>query len=463
MFIGRKKELSQLTSLYQTDKFQFAVIYGRRRIGKTALINEFTKDKKTIYFTANEENVASNLKRFNEAISTAFPEYPIFNFTNFEQALKAINQLSQNERVVLVIDEYPYLATADKSFASILQLAIDHYFKNSKLFLILCGSAMSFMERQVMGYKSPLYGRRTAQFKLKPFTLAETQKMLPGFDKEDAFRIRSITGGIPLYLSFMSDKVDILTNIEQTLLNRNAYLFEEPSNLLKQELRDPANYNSILQAIAYGASRANDIAMRSHIEANTLSNYLNNLIDLGIIEKIIPATEVDKPNSRKGIYRIQDGLFRFWFKFIAPNVSLIEHDVLEPVIANIQENLPDFMGQEFEKMAHEYMWNHALDRNIIPLPFKTVGNWWGTSKKQRKQIELDVMGFSEDKLVGYFGKSKWKNEPITSKVLQKLLENSSEFSYPKKTYFLFSKSGFTEGCVQLAKKVDCHLINFEEM
>ena len=352
-----------------------------------------------------------------------------------------------------MIDEYPYLATADKSFASILQLAIDHYFQNLKLFLILCGSAMAFMERQVMGYKSPLYGRRTAQFKLKPFTLAETQEMLPGFSKEDAFRIRSITGGIPLYLFFMSDKVDILTNIEQTLLNRNAYLFEEPSNLLKQELRDPANYSSILQAIASGASRANDIAMRSHIEANTLSNYLNNLIDLGIIEKIMHVTEVDKPNSRKSIYRIQDGLFRFWFKFIAPNVSLIEHDVLEPLIANIQENLPDFMGQEFEKLAHEYMWNHALDRNIIPVPFKTVGNWWGTSKKQKRPIELDVMGFSEDKLVGYFGDCKWKNEPISSNVLRKLLENSSEFSYPKKIYFLFSKSGFTQTCMQLAKKL----------
>lgn len=236
-----------------------------------------------------------------------------------------------------------------------------------------------------MGYKSPLYGRRIGQFKLKPFTLSETQQMLPKLSKEDAFVMRSITGGIPLYLSFMSDKVDVLTNIRLNFLNRNTFLFEEPSNLLKQELRDLANYRSILQAIATGASRPNDIAMRSHIEANTLSNYLNNLIDWGIVEKIIPATEYNKANSRKGIYRIQDGLFRFWFKFIGPNVSFIEHDVIDPLIKNIENNLSDYMGQEFEKLAHEYIWNHVLDQNVIPVPFKVIGIWWGSSKHLKKQ------------------------------------------------------------------------------
>lgn len=199
MFVGRHQELEQLNQAYQENDFQFTVIYGRRRIGKTSLINEFLKDKKSIYYVALEENAEDNLKRFSDAIS-------IFKntdqggkekFANFEECFKEITHLAQKQRVILVIDEFPYLAKAYPTISSMLQSYIDHEFKETNLFLILCGSSMSFMERQVLGYQSPLYGRRTLALKLEPFKLSEAHEMLPKLSKEDAFIINTVCGGVP--------------------------------------------------------------------------------------------------------------------------------------------------------------------------------------------------------------------------------------------------------------------------
>lgn len=466
MFIGRNQELTALNKLYQEDSFQFAVIYGRRRIGKTSLINQFLKGKQAIYFTGLEENALENLARFSDAIH-AF-EDPSYldgpNFASFEQAFKYLVHLSEkNDRLILVIDEFPYLAKAYPPISSMLQSYIDHYFKQNKLFIILCGSSMSFMEKQVLGYKSPLYGRRTAQFKLKPFSLHDAEEFFPQLNKEEVFELNAITGGIPLYLSFMSPEKSLRDNIKDNFLTTSAMLYAEPMSLLNQELREPASYSSIISAIAAGASRLSEISTKTGIASGALSPYLDNLIDLGIVEKRVPVTEIDKARSRKTIYAIKDGMFRFWYTFVGKRVSFIERGITGPILDYILKQLPHFMGPEFEKLSQEYLWSKLFDPELVPEPFVNLGNWWGPDPKEKKQVEMDIVGFDDQKLNGYFGECKWKNEPISADILETLIYRSSPFPSPKKNYYLFSKTGFTDKCRHLARQVDCHLITFNMM
>ena len=465
MFVGRKKELKSLAEHYQTDQFQFAVIYGRRRIGKTALINEFLKDKKAIYFTAIEENAEDNLKRFSKAIRHFINPQIADNssFESFEQAFREIGEIAKKERVVLVIDEYPYLAQAYPAVSSMLQSYIDHVYSQTNMFLILCGSSMSFMEYQVLGYKSPLYGRRTVQYKLKPFTLKEAQEMLPHYSKMEAFQINSVMGGIPKYLSLVSDQVDVMTNIKNTFLNTDSILFEEPNNLLKQELRDPATYNSIINAVASGASKLSKIATKAHLATGAMTAYLQNLISLGIIAKKIPVTEQDNPKSKKTLYYIKDGMFRFWYTFVSKNISLIEMGYSDPIIEEVSKKLSDFLGPSFEELSQEYLWQYMMDKTIVPEYFRRLGYWWGTDQRIKQKVEMDIVGISMDDSVGFFGECKWKNEPISRSILETLINRSNLFNYPKKYYYLFSKVGFTNSCKELANAVNCHLITFKEM
>lgn len=465
MFVGRHQELEQLNQAYQENNFQFTVIYGRRRIGKTSLINEFLKDKKAIYYVALEENAEDNLKRFSDAIS-------IFKntdqggkekFADFEECFKEITRLAQKQRVILVIDEFPYLAKAYPTISSMLQSYIDHEFKETNLFLILCGSSMSFMERQVLGYQSPLYGRRTLALKLEPFKLSEAHEMLPKLSKEDAFIINTVCGGVPQYLSYMSDSMSVADNIKKNFLSKSGRLFDEPNNLLQQELRDPTNYNSIINAIASGASKHSKIAQSAHLQTGPLTTYLNNLIDLGIVEKKLPVTEQKKSKSKNIVYRICDGMFRFWYTFVGKQTDLIERGLTDLAWVKVQKGLSDFMGPEFEKYSQDFMWSQDMNEKIVPNPFIHLGNWWGTDKRTHQQVELDIVGFSDDKRDGYFGECKWKNEPISRSVLEKLITNSEIFKYPIKHYYLFSKSGFTDSCQELAEKINCQLFTFEKM
>ena len=465
MFVGRHQELEQLNQAYQENDFQFTVIYGRRRIGKTSLINEFLKDKKAIYYVALEENAEDNLKRFSDAIS-------IFKntdqggkekFANFEECFKEITRLAQKQRVILVIDEFPYLAKAYPTISSMLQSYIDHEFKETNLFLILCGSSMSFMERQVLGYQSPLYGRRTLALKLEPFKLSEAHEMLPKLSKEDAFIINTVCGGVPQYLSYMSDSMSVADNIKKNFLSKSGRLFDEPNNLLQQELRDPTNYNSIINAIASGASKHSKIAQSAHLQTGPLTTYLNNLIDLGIVEKKLPVTEQKKSKSKNIVYRICDGMFRFWYTFVGKQTDLIERGLTDLAWVKVQKGLSDFMGPEFEKYSQDFMWSQDMNEKIVPNPFIHLGNWWGTDKRTHQQVELDIVGFSDDERDGYFGECKWKNEPISRSVLEKLITNSEIFKYPIKHYYLLSQPRSTVGRQELAEKIYCQLFTFEKM
>ena len=449
MFIGRERELAALANLYHSDKFQFIVLYGRRRVGKTALINHFIDGKNAIYFTGVESNAKQNLENFSKSII----EYASgidadTTFASFQAALEAVFRLSEKERIILAIDEYPYVARVSKSLASMLQLLIDKYKDRSKMMLILCGSSMSYMEDHVLAYKAPFYGRRTAQIKLQPFDFEETCRYFSNFSAEEKALAYGIVGGTPQYLLQMNDRLSIEENIKNAYLNPISFLYEEPTNLLKQEVREPAIYTAIITAIATGASRMSEISNKVGEETNVCSTYLKNLITLGIVQKETP---YGKKASKKSIYSIDDNMFRFWYRFVPENASMIARGATELVYKRIEPYMSDYMGKVFEEICKQYLWKLLLDGKS-PVEFTSLGRWWGNDPVHKCQAEIDIMG-EQDKNTALFADYKWTNEKIDLSVLETLVERSMIFSYEKKHYFLFSKSGFTKGCKEKAQEM----------
>ena len=460
MFIGRERELNSLNKLYNSGNFEFVVIYGRRRVGKTALINHFIDDKQAIYFMGVESNAKQNLENFSRNIM----EYTSgisaeTSFLSFQSALETVFRLSQKERLILVIDEYPYVARASRSLASTLQMLIDRYKDNSKLMLILCGSSMSYMEDHVLAYKAPLYGRRTAQIKLNPFDFEEVCHYFKNFSSEQKAMAYGIVGGTPQYLLQINDRLTIEENVKNTYLDTMSSLYEEPMNLLKQEVREPAIYTAIITAIATGYSRMSEISTKVGEETNICSSYLKNLIALGIVQKESPYGE---KASRKSIYSIDDNMFRFWYRFVPENASMIARGASDLVYKRIEPYFSDYMGKVFEDICRQYLWKLLISGNT-PIEFTSLGRWWGNDPVHRCQAEIDIMG-EQDKNTALFGECKWTNEKIDLGVLETLIERSNIFSYKTKYFYLFSKSGFTKGCTDNAKELgNVFLISYDEM
>lgn len=457
MFIGRKTELKQLNEQYNSSRFEFAVIYGRRRIGKTSLIQEFIKDKKALFFTGLETTQKQNLINLSQVILQSSLDDITFN--SFQAALENVFEKAKKERIIFVIDEYPYLANTYPAISSILQLLIDKNKEDSKLFLILCGSSLSFMEEQVLGYQSPLYGRRTSQYKIKPFSFFETCDYFNSFSYEEKAFIYGLTSGIPLYISLFRENKSLKQNIIDIFLSSNGYLFEEPTNLIKQECRDPSTYNSIIQAIATGATKLSEISNQVGIETGLCTTYIKKLISLGIIIKDYP---IYKPSKKQTIYLLENHMFQFWYKFILPNISLINIGMGEKVYEKIEPHFYEFMGYIFEDICKQYLWLLNI-REELPLFFLKLGRWWGNDPRIKAEAEIDILAYNDENQI-LLGECKWRNEEIDKKVLEKAIFRSELFSFPNKFIYLFSKTGFTSYCLEYAKtNPSIHLVTFQDI
>jgi AAA+ ATPase superfamily predicted ATPase len=442
-------------------KFECVIIYGRRRVGKTTLIKEFCRNKKAVYFVAREASGEMNLASFSHDVYSAVSPELADNafFADWDKALNYVASVSEETRIILAIDEYPYLADGYRAISSILQSQIDAKLKDGKVFLILCGSSMSCMENQVLGYKSPLYGRRTAQFKIEPFDYFDSLPFLDSFAKTDKALLYGVTGGVPEYLTKISERFTVRENIIGLFLTPSGHFYEEPPNLIKQELREPAVYNGIIEAIAKGASRLNEIATKCGMEGNKCSKYLASLISLGIVKKEIPVTE---SVSKRSIYLLADQMFRFWYRFVFPNMSAIAGGLGEGVYEHeVSPRLNAFMGPVFEQMCREYILALAK-ADDLPFFFGKIGRWWGGNPKLKRQEEIDVLAFRDD--AALFGECKWTNAPVDLDALRSLEERSRLFNFKENYFYLFAKSGFTDRLESEAKeRGDTRLVSFEDM
>ena len=285
MFIGREKELAELENLYQQNRFQLFVLYGRRRVGKTTLLLEFCKDKETVFYSAEQSNEKMNLDKFSNLVFQHYGETTLEPFSSWENALLYLHNKQTEKPLVLVFDEFPYLAAINPALLSILQHLIDHTLQYGKLFLVLCGSYMGFMEKEVLGAKSPLFGRRTAQLHMKPFDYRTSVKFLEGFSKEEQLTLYGAFGGTAMYLQQISARKSLKENIQNIFLKPTGYLYEEPLLLLRQEVQEPGVYCAIIEAIAGGASKSNEIATKTGEAPAKCLKYIKTLRELGILER----------------------------------------------------------------------------------------------------------------------------------------------------------------------------------
>ena len=464
MFIGRKHELAVLKNHYESNHFEFIGLYGRRRVGKTALLNQFVQGLPCGWCTAVEDDARLNLRILSQAVYSLYHPDDSSEFApvygDFQQALEAAFVYAQDKRAILVIDEFPYLAKAEPSFPSVLQAAIDRHQETSKLFIVLCGSSLSFMKEQLLDKQSPLYGRRTAQMELKPFNFFESQAFFPALDAKTGAVIYGMVGGIPLYLRQFCDTYTLEENLEHTFLTADSILYEEPANLLKQEISKSAPYNAVISAIANGASQHNDIAMKAGLETSALDYYLKELARIGLVVREEPITG---KGSRKAVWKITDNLFNFWYRFIRPRQTLIERGLGSNVTTKIIDTVPLYMGSIFEQICKDWLWQqYSMSR--LGFEITNIGRWWGNDPQTKSEAEIDIVAVNDD-TVTLVGECKWRNELTDTKQLQKLHSHAwLAGASPLTSHWLFSMSGFTTGCKEKAQSMNnVRLISFDEM
>ncbi|AMM54445.1 ATP-binding protein [Pyrococcus kukulkanii] len=388
MFVNRKDELNFLESLYSSNKKEVLILYGRRRVGKTELIKRFIKDKNAIYFLADRGSLRANAKRFYLEASEVL-DLPRVSVEDFREAFELI-KLKAPERIIVVIDEFSYLLLSDKNTPAVFQHIIDEIL-DDRFFLILCGSIIGLME-SLMSYKNPLYGRRTAQLKLKPLNFFHVREYFRKTPIENVVRIYSVTGGVPMYFKLFTGE-----NFKEELL-RNAFsptsiLYEEPEFTLREELGDVHRYYLILEAIAHGKHKVSEIAQFAGIEAKDMPKYLRVLTSLELIRREVPVTEPER--SKKARYYPNDNFLAFWFRFVKPNKSKIE-------IGTFEMNWDDFnayVGKAFEGVAKEFL-IEMNKRKGLPFKFSKIGRWW------HKGEEIDIVALGDDKAL--LVEVKWK-------------------------------------------------------
>jgi len=442
MFIGRQNELKLLEELYRSDGFEFLVMYGRRRVGKTSLLREYAMTHKTLFFSAQEKNDSLNLSDFSRVVQTSLTGGDFGIFRDWEAAFQYIGEHTGREKITLIIDEFPFIAQENPTVKSILQHIIDHRWAQQNIFLILCGSSVSFMVNEVMGYKSPLYGRSTSQMEVEPFDYLDSAAFYPGYSHTDQLLAYGILGGIPCYLQRFSDKRTIAENIQREILRTGSFLKDEPQLLLKMELREPAVYNSIFEAIAGGASRMNDIAQKIKEESAKCSRYISTLKEIRLIDKITPCGEDE--STKRTVYRITDNFYIFWYRYIFANRSYYELLGEEAAAREITADLSDMMGAVFEQVCQQYMVRMAKAGKLPFVPFR-MGKWWGNNHAKRRQDDIDILALDRSGSRAVFCECKFRNELFDIQEYRDFMDACAIFTQiSERHYYLFVKSGYTK-------------------
>lgn len=419
MFVGRAAELAVLEQLYEAGDAAFVPIYGRRRVGKSELILRFLEGKRGLYFLGKTAPAELQTREFTREAARVLDEPLLANLPpgDWKRILEAVTERWRGPgKLVLVLDEFQWTAGASPELPSVLQELWDRRWRREgRVMLILCGSFIGFMEREVLGSKSPLFGRRTAQIHLQPFSYREAAAFHPGWSAVDHARAYFICGGVPLYLRFFERERSIESNIESTLLDEFAPLYREPDFLLREELREVQSYYAVLRAIATGSVTVRDIGAVSGIERST-QYYLQQLVDLGYLGRTHPLTE-RKPSARQVRYVLGDPLLRFWFRFVFPNTSFIQQMGARRAFQDrIRPHLDSFFGACFEGLCREAL-PRIYEREAVSAGFQ-VGEYWD------KHVQVDVVGLRDDNWTD-LGECKWgtvRSLPALARELEQKVE-----------------------------------------
>lgn len=470
MFIGRERELASLKEFYDRDGIGMTVIYGRRRIGKSTLIAEFVRDKKNIFYTATKVGKARNLELFSRQVTDLFmPGVENISFHTTEAVFDFIDKNIGNDKVVLVIDELPYWAERDEALLSIMQKYIDTVWNDKNLKIILCGSALSFMEKKVLSEKSPLFGRRDSQIRLEAFNYLDAAKFVPDYSCEDKAICYGITGGVARYLSMIDPSKSIDENIVRLFFRTDGYLYDETRNLLTQEFTDIAIVNNIIEQIASGENTLNTIAGKIGEKEPTVLYSLDKLINVGLVEKKKCIT--DEKNKKKTQYVLKDYMFKFWYEFIPKATSVIEMGQGEFYYQKaVKPVLHSFMGAVFEDMCRYYTLKQGIAGEYGCF-LTSVGSWWGTENItdengniRAQSADIDVVAISEIDKKAVIGECKFKNEKIDKGIYETLIRRGKLIAakYKVSKYIFFSLSGYTDWFKDL-KDDDVLLLTLESL
>lgn len=445
MFVGREEELAMLEKLYSSRSFEMVVVYGRRRVGKTALIEEFSKDKRTLSFTAQLQSDKDNLSDFSHTVFRCFGLPDVMPpFADWASALQFVAEQAKDQRLVIVVDEFPYACNANAALPSTMQVAVDKHLKRSNVMLVLCGSNQSFMESEVLGEKSPLYGRRTAQLKLRPFDYLDAARMMPDCPVEEKISYYASLGGTPYYLEGIDFAKGYVDNMAHLFFSPMGKMFEEPSMLMRQELREPAIFSSTMRAIAHGANKQGEIANAIGVPAGSLGFYLKTLISLGLVERMAPFGEPER--GKRGLYRICDPAFSFWYRFVAPYASAVEQGLGQSVAEHLltSDQRAEYEGHAFERVCAQWLVRQARSGHL-PLSVTGIGAWWGGDPATRKQTDIDVV--VEDRIDKKLivAECKWCNEIDETAVVASLREKRRLLpGYRSYECYLFTKNPISQ-------------------
>lgn len=420
-FIGRNKELGSLSERFESNKAEFLIIYGRRRIGKTELVKKFIFTCGSgIILIGREESKKLQLDRYSRILAEYFDDDLLKKqgFTDWDAFFEYIYQQAKEKRFILALDEFPYLVKDEKALPSILQDYWDNKLKDSGIYLIISGSSISMMEK-LISYRAPLYGRRTGQIKLAPLPFKDVAKYVG--DVKSAVEMYSVFGGTPAYITQTDTSQDIYWNIDRHILRFDSFIYGDIKFILLEELDEPRYYFSVLESIASGSTTLGKIINYTGLNRSLVGKYLSVLIDLGIIKREIPITE--PPKSKKGLYSIKDNAFAFWFRFIYPGEDMIELGRGEVLLHSIKQELNTFFGRKFEDIAREFMW----DLNIIdgvPFTFSKLGSWW------YKEREIDIVALDGESNI-FFCEVKWRDLGYseTLDLIQKLKDKTEHVQW----------------------------------
>lgn len=450
-FVNRTKELASLEKQYASDGSSLVVVYGRRRVGKTALLSEFIKRHgDSLYFLATEESAAQNLRYFCAQAAELTGNPLLATAADWYTAFKALAAFPTQTKKLLVIDEFQYLGQSDSAFPSVLQKLWDTVLKDANVMLVLCGSLVSLMRSQTLDYGSPLYGRRTGQLRLRQIPFKYYHEFYDGRPNGELLPFYAVTGGVPKYIEAFRGYDDVFEGIRENVLDPQSFLYEEPYFLLQKEVSEIGSYFSLIKAIAMGNRKLSEIAAELGVKQTNLTKYLKVLIDLDLVEREVPVTETAPEKSKSGLYRITDNYIAFWFRFVYPYRTYLERGETEYVLSRIKEgfvqNLVSFV---YEDVCRERLWEFSAAGEVGH--FDKVGSYWGSAAGEVDIVAIDL---SEKRLL--CGECKYSVSPKGLSVLHELQKKGEALQAltgaREVSYVIFSTGGFTKGLLDEAKR-----------